>query len=165
MPRPLWHLACRVGTVRTYQVHRKLTISHQSGCRANLSRSTLFAPAKTAFDEAREIFKEKLTRDPKKKHRIDSLHATGLRDVLDAVTTAQKHYENKHTNSEASRWIMELSRRLCHYGNIMDVLVQHHPEYVALAWGAIKLLFGVCISWTRRHTGTSLIMLRGYRRT
>ena len=25
----------------------------------------------------------------------------------------------------------------------MDVLVQHHPEYVSLAWGAMKLVFGV----------------------
>ena len=28
-------------------------------------------------------------------------------------------------------------------GKVMDVLVQHHPEYVALAWGAMKLIFGV----------------------
>lgn len=27
----------------------------------------------------------------------------------------------------------------------MDVLVQHHPEYVALAWGAMKLLFVVSL--------------------
>ena len=26
----------------------------------------------------------------------------------------------------------------------MDVLVQHHPEYVALAWGTFKFLFTVC---------------------
>ena len=25
----------------------------------------------------------------------------------------------------------------------MDVIVQHHPEYVALAWGAMKFLFKV----------------------
>ena len=30
----------------------------------------------------------------------------------------------------------------------MDVLVQHHPEYVALAWGAMKLVFGVGIHCT-----------------
>ena len=25
----------------------------------------------------------------------------------------------------------------------MDVMVQHHPEYVSLAWGAMKIVFGV----------------------
>ena len=34
--------------------------------------------------------------------------------------------------------------RIHHYGKVMDVLVQQHPEYVALAWGAMKLVFGVC---------------------
>jgi len=28
-----------------------------------------------------------------------------------------------------------------YYGVIMDTLSQHHPEYVSLAWGAIKFLF------------------------
>jgi hypothetical protein len=28
-----------------------------------------------------------------------------------------------------------------YYANIFDVLAQHHPEYVALAWGAMKFLF------------------------
>lgn len=36
-----------------------------------------------------------------------------------------------------------LSQRLLYYGNIMDVLVQHHPEYVSLVWGAMKFIFGV----------------------
>jgi hypothetical protein len=28
-----------------------------------------------------------------------------------------------------------------YYSVIMDTLSQHHPEYVSLAWGAIKFLF------------------------
>ncbi|KAF2267733.1 hypothetical protein CC78DRAFT_456466 [Lojkania enalia] len=28
-----------------------------------------------------------------------------------------------------------------HYSTIFDVIAQHHPEYVALAWGAMKFLF------------------------
>ncbi|KAH8754146.1 hypothetical protein F5883DRAFT_431732 [Diaporthe sp. PMI_573] len=29
-----------------------------------------------------------------------------------------------------------------HYGSVLDVLVQHHPEYTSLIWGAMKILFG-----------------------
>ncbi|KAK5657159.1 hypothetical protein OQA88_3216 [Cercophora sp. LCS_1] len=28
-----------------------------------------------------------------------------------------------------------------HYAAVMDVMVQHHPEYVSLAWGVLKLAF------------------------
>lgn len=30
-----------------------------------------------------------------------------------------------------------------YYGRVFDTLAQHHPEYVALAWGTIKLVFVV----------------------
>jgi len=33
----------------------------------------------------------------------------------------------------------------------MDVLVQHHPEYVSLAWGAMKFIFGVRIFLKQAH--------------
>lgn len=39
---------------------------------------------------------------------------------------------------------MEISKRVSYYGKVMDVLVQQHPEYVSLAWGTMKLVFGVC---------------------
>jgi hypothetical protein len=63
-----------------------------------------------------------------------------MRDVLDAVNTSKKAYESK-PNSKARKWLSILSSRVIHYGDIMNVLVQHHPEYVSLAWGAMKFLF------------------------
>ncbi|PVH93721.1 hypothetical protein DM02DRAFT_732948 [Periconia macrospinosa] len=48
-------------------------------------------------------------------------------------------------------WLANLSETITHYGNIFDVLAQHHPEYVSLAWGTFKLLF-VAI---RNHTETA----------
>lgn len=40
-------------------------------------------------------------------------------------------------------WLTGLSEKLLYYGNIFDTLAQHHPEYVALAWGTLKFLFVV----------------------
>lgn len=37
-------------------------------------------------------------------------------------------------------WLTGLSEKLLYYGNIFDTLAQHHPEYVALAWGTLKFL-------------------------
>lgn len=37
-----------------------------------------------------------------------------------------------------------------YYGGVLDALSQHHPEYVALAWGAVKFVLMVRIRSTRR---------------
>jgi len=47
------------------------------------------------------------------------------------------------SKAKARLWLTGLSEKLVHYGNIFDVMVQHHPEYVSLAWGTFKLLFVV----------------------
>ncbi|MCJ1432419.1 hypothetical protein MMC27_001775 [Xylographa pallens] len=105
-----------------------------------------FEPAKVAFKQALETFEKKtLAKDPRKRHRLERVFGastTELCHVLGEVAAAQQHYANKHAGSKAHRCVNELSKRICYYGNIMDVLVQHHPEYVSLAWGAFKLLFG-----------------------
>ena len=47
---------------------------------------------------------------------------------------------------KARKWLVALSERITCYGQIFDVLVQHHPEYVALAWGAFKFVFVVSLA-------------------
>ena len=49
------------------------------------------------------------------------------------------------SKAKARIWLTGLSEKLVHCGNIFDVMVQHHPEYVSLAWGTFKLLFVVGI--------------------
>ena len=66
-----------------------------------------------------------------------------MKDLLNAVTDAQQHYNRNQTESILKSLIEQLAERIHYYGNIMDVLVQQHPEYVSLAWGAMKLLVGV----------------------
>jgi len=33
-----------------------------------------------------------------------------------------------------------------YYAQIMDVMSQHHPEYVSLVWGLLKFIFVVRLS-------------------
>ncbi|KAH7395180.1 hypothetical protein DE146DRAFT_615269 [Phaeosphaeria sp. MPI-PUGE-AT-0046c] len=64
-------------------------------------------------------------------------------DVNDILSTVQQaksaHDDTKH--HPAARALLErCSSRVMYYGKVFDVLAQHHPEYVALAWGAVKLV-------------------------
>lgn len=105
--------------------------------------SGLFKPAEQAFKEARAIFEDQGTTDPKKKRRLESLNVTTLEDLLSAVDDTRKHYDKYQSGSKMRRCMEQVSERIHYYGNIMDVLAQHHPEYVSLAWGTMKILVGV----------------------
>jgi hypothetical protein len=70
-----------------------------------------------------------------------------VKDVFSVVETAKKEYEDrsrehKHTGMRQS--LERLSSRIMYYSKVMDTLAQHHPEYVALVWGAMKLVLTVC---------------------
>ena len=66
-----------------------------------------------------------------------------MQDVITAVQTAQTEYEARRRKGKAGEYLAAFSSRVMYYGAIMDTLSQHHPEYVSLAWGAMKFLFVV----------------------
>lgn len=101
-----------------------------------------FRSAQSSFDEALNLFKIAHTEDPKTVQLLDDLNPTRLEDVEKAVLDAKTRYENKK-RSKVARQLFAFAQRVQYYGKIMDVLVQQHPEYVSLAWGAMKLLFVV----------------------
>ncbi len=105
--------------------------------------------AHEAFNKAIEIFSSTVTKDSKKKATVQS--STSLEDVRRTVLEAKTRYETAHEHSKVSKWLSKFSNRVHFYGNILDVLVQHHPEYVSLAWGAMKFVF-VVISQVRNHS-------------
>lgn len=59
------------------------------------------------------------------------------------VVEARSKYNSSQTHSAAKAWLRNFSCKIKIYGDILDVFVQHHPEYVSLVWGAMKLLFTV----------------------
>ena len=66
-----------------------------------------------------------------------------MEDVRDVVSISMVKYETSRKQTKVKKWLSNIAARLDLYGNIMDMLVQHHPEYVSLAWGAIKFLIVV----------------------
>ncbi|PWW73202.1 hypothetical protein C7212DRAFT_223912, partial [Tuber magnatum] len=58
----------------------------------------------------------------------------------------KESWEDKPRWKKPRKWLECFSSRVAYYGKIMDVLVQHHPEYASLAWGTMKLLFVLVIN-------------------
>jgi hypothetical protein len=95
--------------------------------------------AQAAFDKALELVR---TDNPKS---ISEAWLNGIHTIADAeeeVQRARRKYEAK-PKSAIRRLLGSFSLTMMHYAKILDVLVQHHPEYVSLAWGTTKLLFVV----------------------
>ncbi|KAJ5683880.1 uncharacterized protein N7477_000225 [Penicillium maclennaniae] len=116
-----------------------------------------FENAEVAFENARMLFELQGTRDPRKKDRLQTLKTTTMDDLLNAVKDAQEGYHQRRTESALGRCMDRLAERIHYYGNIMDVLVQHHPEFTSLAWGAMKLLVGAIVE----HKSTGLTIANG----
>ena len=66
-----------------------------------------------------------------------------MEDIQKCVSEAKATYDDHLKNTKVRKQLVRFSARVKHYGNIMDVMVAHHPEYVALAWGAMKFCFTV----------------------
>ena len=73
----------------------------------------------------------------------DNAKPTCIEDVSSLIENAMSQYQQSRKAKTLKKWLTRLSMRLHFYGNIMDVLAQHHPEYVSLVWGAMKLLIVV----------------------
>jgi hypothetical protein len=94
-----------------------------------------------AFAEARLKFSTSLSQDQRKVDFVNSKN--NLEELRVVVSQSMEEYESRKSGSKARKWLHSFSLRIKFYGDILDVLVQHHPEYVALVWGAMKFLFTV----------------------
>ncbi|KAI1742632.1 hypothetical protein F4680DRAFT_411276 [Xylaria scruposa] len=66
-----------------------------------------------------------------------------IEDVISDIRDAQAKYSSR-PNGKTWKWATRLSGKIMFYSQVLDVLAQHHPEYVSLAWGAFKfVLMGV----------------------
>lgn len=68
---------------------------------------------------------------------------TSMEDFQDTVDRAKATYESRHPKGKCVTLLRELSSRIMYYSNVLDMLSQHHPEYVALAWGSVKFVLTV----------------------
>lgn len=92
-----------------------------------------------AFQEAVQYFSTELTQDEVERRWI--AQRTSIADVLAVVQEAQAKYAaTKSNHGRFCQLAMKLSESLLFYASVIDVFVQIHPEYSALAWGAVKFV-------------------------
>ena len=69
---------------------------------------------------------------------------TTIEDVRVVVEQAKTRYEKcSQSRKGLLKHLTKFSARIMYFGQVLDVLSQHHPEYVALAWGSLKFVFMV----------------------
>jgi hypothetical protein len=70
---------------------------------------------------------------------------TTMEDVRVVVEQAKTRYEYcSQSRKGLLKHLNKFSTRIMYFGQVLDILSQHHPEYVALAWGSLKFVFMVC---------------------
>lgn len=95
--------------------------------------------AQEAYDDAIEYLKKEL-RGNDKAHQLLQV-GTSIHDIRDIVERAEVKYRESPNKGKGVRcWLRRFSATTMYYGKVLDMLAQHHPEYVALAWGTVKLV-------------------------
>lgn len=135
-----------------------ISLTHFSSCNI----------AEASFRSALKSIKDEFADDQKALEIIDS--KTTIEDIQATIARIKKSYDERPGRWQATRDILRaVSERVIYYGNIFDILAQHHPEYVSLAWGTLKFVLmvrmtavirKVCTNITKR---ASSIMLRSWR--
>ncbi|KAK4220534.1 hypothetical protein QBC38DRAFT_540507 [Podospora fimiseda] len=82
--------------------------------------------------------------------------STSIQDIQTVIKNSLTRYSDKHKFPKARKWLSRTLATIHHYANIFDAFVQHHPEYVAVAWGAMKFIF---IS-VQNHENTIVLISR-----
>ncbi|KAJ4016341.1 hypothetical protein NW752_003463 [Fusarium irregulare] len=97
-----------------------------------------FPIAQQAFQEGLDRFASDLTKDREKVELSERF--SSIQNIQDLAQRSFAKYSDEKRFPKAKKWIQRFTAKISHYGNVMDVLVQHHPEYVSLVWGAMKFL-------------------------
>ncbi|KAF2139755.1 uncharacterized protein K452DRAFT_336461 [Aplosporella prunicola CBS 121167] len=112
--------------------------------------------AKDAFDKAVELCNKA---HPSGGAKLAKLKGTyKIEDVLDTVEAAKEAYGQRTKNSKARKWLSYFSSQVVYYGQILDTLSQHHPEWVSLGWGTMKFAFILVLNHEEMITELSKAM-------
>ena len=98
-----------------------------------------FEPAREGFNKAKKVFSNSLRSD--QQQQIFGHDSNNIEEFRAIVNQAKEGYERRRQKGKARQWLSSFSSRLLYYGAVLDTLSQHHPEYVSLAWGAVKFVF------------------------
>ncbi|CZS75369.1 unnamed protein product [Fusarium graminearum] len=88
-----------------------------------------FPAAQQAFQEGLNRFASDLTKDSEKVGFSQSF--SSIQDIQSLAQDSFAKYSDEKRFLKAKKWLQRITSKIYHYGNIMDVLVQHHPDTYA----------------------------------
>jgi len=100
--------------------------------------------AEEAYHEAVEYLKQEF------KHKTKMIAWIESRQSLEDIRAEAEQVEASYAAAASApkntvlHYMRKISAWIIFYGQVLDILAQHHPEYVSLAWGAAKFLLMVC---------------------
>lgn len=94
--------------------------------------------AQQAFLEAVKRFSDELTEDGRKTQLVAG--AASLQEVQALLAESLAKYRDSRRFPKVRKWLEKSVVRVNHFSNVINVFVQHNPEYVALAWGVMRLV-------------------------
>ncbi|KAI6298092.1 hypothetical protein MCOR06_001482 [Pyricularia oryzae] len=94
--------------------------------------------ARQAFVDAVDRFSDELTKDGRKIQLV--ANARSLQDVQALLANSLAKYRDGRRFPRARKWLEKSATKINHFSNVINVFVQHNPEYVALAWGSMSLV-------------------------
>jgi hypothetical protein len=68
---------------------------------------------------------------------------SSIEDIFALIRETKASYELRKEKRGTLKWLSRLSGTVMHYSQVMDMLSQQHPEYVALIWGSMKFVLMV----------------------
>jgi hypothetical protein len=99
--------------------------------------------AREAYDTACAYIEIELQGNIEAKALIHNTCHT-MNDVQALTEQAKARYDaTSQSGNKALKWLGRFSSRVTYYGQVLDVLAQHHAEYVSLVWGVLKFIFMV----------------------
>ena len=104
--------------------------------------------AEAAYQEAVAYLKKEFEGKP------DEIAWIEGRKSLDEVRAEAHGLETRYfavggTKKTVLHAVRRISSWIMFYGQVLDVLSQHHPEYLALAWGSVRFILMVMTFLTR----------------
>ncbi|KAJ4865507.1 hypothetical protein T069G_02037 [Trichoderma breve] len=107
---------------------------------------------KEKFDNLRKAVEDYNT--TASKGQLDLIQKQGsnieeLRKLAENCQAAPAPGMEGHARSKIKDGMQQFCKTTLHYAEVMDVLIEHHPEWVSLAWGTIKLFLMIPIEYQK----------------
>ncbi|KAI1739150.1 hypothetical protein F4680DRAFT_466671 [Xylaria scruposa] len=116
-------------------------VTRQAGGLDPLTRRDI---ASEAFQDAIRYLEKEFAGNAAALSWLKTVESTSLDDLLETTRYVEGKYHESRNRQGLTGWLRGLSTRVMYYGQVLDTLAQHHPEYVSLVWGVIKfVLMGI----------------------